>query len=396
MPQTMSGAWTGRDDASRFWTRAFAESDSLTSPVHYARPFAGQICALDDLGVALAAMAADPSTSTDAPVQVFVDGTRHPSFEVKILASPPRPGQAFEEWLSDTFGRRRFGIVTNNIERWSPDLAEAVALFATGLFEHLAWTEASVEISFITGNYDFTPFGVHCDGEDLFIAHLHLGPSEKRMFMWEPTQFYSLTGSRRASFEPELIIPAAERFVLGQGDVLLFPGSSYHIGSCGGHLSAALVLLIRRFQPAAVLQEAFLTSLADSVAPASELVSDWARRAERDFAKRRESNCGLRSSPVRVNWPDADLPRCSIRRRCPFKILTSPRGETLDVFVRGLKVQLPHRPPITDLVSDLGRDEWVSVHDLISRYSFAMTAEAAVYVISLLAAYGAITVRPEC
>jgi hypothetical protein len=137
------------------------------------------------------------------------------------------------------FSWRAFGLLSwssNNVERWSCCLATTVAHFIGGLFRFLSWAEASVEVGFIVGNCEFTPFGVHNDGEGLYIAHLHLGPSRKRMFIWEPQAFVRSTGSTRSFFKPSSIITAAHEVALDRGDVLLFPGSAYHVGCCQGDL----------------------------------------------------------------------------------------------------------------------------------------------------------------
>jgi hypothetical protein len=383
--------WVTPDESSSFWARVRAESDSFQSYAHLQAPFARSICTAEDLGQVLSTMASDPATHTDAPMQVFVEGTRRASYETEILRSPPREDESFERWLACTFGANLFTMLVNNVERWSPKLASRVAMLASGLYREESYASISIEIAFVVGRYDLTPFGVHCDGEDLVIIHFALGPGGKSMVFWRPEHFVELTGSSRAFPSPEALLKDGEEVKLEPGDALLFPGQLYHIGR-SRELSASLVLLLRRYSREAALREALRSELDDAIPPLSETVAEWMARAERNFLLRRESNGGLRSLPMPRICAESGLTTSSVRLLQPFEIKTAVAEGEVEVFVRGARIVLPDEPALVALIADVNSGRDIRVGEIVDRYSREVTGDAVLFLVSLLAAHGGIVV----
>jgi hypothetical protein len=109
--------WCSTLEAHEFWKMLLLESNSFASHVHLHHPFTQPICTVDEVGRIFACMAGDPVVHVAAPLQVFVDGGRRPSYESEVLRRPPSEGERFEEWIHRMFGSTRYALFVNGAER---------------------------------------------------------------------------------------------------------------------------------------------------------------------------------------------------------------------------------------------------------------------------------------
>ena len=205
----------GRSELRAYFSSRLGETAGAflgPSSVRHWKNLGESYCATgSELAESIRVMASADARETDASLQVYTGGIRDPVVEATVLGAPPTAFEALESWLGATFGNEEFFLVVNNLERWNAGVARRTATFVSDCLVDVPLQSFSVEVGLVAGKYENTPFGVHSDGDDLFIVHCHLGPGRKRMLHWDPEVFVEATGSVRAYFSVDEIRHLAQK-----------------------------------------------------------------------------------------------------------------------------------------------------------------------------------------
>jgi len=142
---------------------------------------------------------------------------------------PDSNDRSLEEYaarISRQIGRRRFGLVVEDIHIYHPTLWLKLRDFLRPLYEMIGIPGDSATSSIFLGNYEKTPFGLHVGDAGTFKFVLQ---GRKRMRVW-PGECFS--GKKHLAFTRNY-----EQFLKGSsvlegepGNLLYWPSSYWHIG----------------------------------------------------------------------------------------------------------------------------------------------------------------------
>jgi hypothetical protein len=322
--------------------------------------------------------------------RVYIEGRQLPSSEMDWMYDrAPQVGESLQDWVERAFEGRKFGIIYNTGEKFVPELSDDVATMLQPLFAKIGHPREGVQFSVFIGNYDSTPLGIHQDKRGENVMHLHIGPGNKTMHLWDADRYRRLlddNGWTRRDLEQ--LRPHAKRFDFSAGDVFFMPEGTYHIGSQEGlsigitvwqytHTDAKVVsdLHQRLFRQILPVEDKIVIR-ADASSPEDtsgldELVSRYRLRPElealsyaellretyRDWRHCVHSNAGYRNSPFpREELGDLDLD-ADVQLVRPYRILArvAEGGAKLHVYVRGSRLELNYfdcLPPLFDALND--------------------------------------------
>lgn len=176
--------------------------------------------------------------------RVFLDGLQLGYKEMQaIYDKSPSPNETFEEWAKESFGDKKFGMIINRGEKFSPQLAEMVSEKITPILEKIGIPRLGITFTIFIGNYGWTPIGIHTDGTGENVLHFHLGPGRKTMYVWSKEEYENKTTpiERINNTEIEKHIDYATEYDFGEGDLYFMPEGEYHIGR-SNDLSMGLTL----------------------------------------------------------------------------------------------------------------------------------------------------------
>lgn len=208
-----------------------------------------------------------------------------------LIEQPLRQGREVQDWVA-RIGGRRSCIALNGIAEWDLELG---AWFSERLAELQEVCSVSLSsrqdtYAFISGGTGWTPFGIHQDHEPSLL--LHLGPSPKRVWIWEgkiqPVGVReSVAAFSGVSFHFDASLPAAREVVLQSGDILNVPAHAYHVFHNDGR-SAFLGLAVHLPNPARDTAST-LETLGRRAVEGGPLLAGGARSADRSEAEFRSA-----------------------------------------------------------------------------------------------------------
>ena len=104
-------------------------------------------------------------------LKVFIDQQRDYEATQALVDNPPFDHESLEEWGNRIFKGKKFGIILNDIQAYSPELMTYMAGFLRPLLQTAGIPGGGLGLLFFVGNYGFTPFGVHKEnvGEEGFL-----------------------------------------------------------------------------------------------------------------------------------------------------------------------------------------------------------------------------------
>ncbi|MDA0565658.1 hypothetical protein LG943_15225 [Streptomonospora sp. S1-112] len=380
-------------EARAVWAEVEARSGGFEEQVLLESPFATVPVDLGDAVALVGALAADSDHARVLRMlDVTVEGRRSAALKAAVLADPPGPDERVEDWGKRVFAGRTFSVMVNAAERWSEPVARAAAeLFAPareafGIPQHL------YRVSLFMGDYGFTPSGVHRDvGRDERVLHLNVGPGRKTFHSWPVETYRRLTGTTRATFDPDPLLPHADTHEMRPGDLLMLNVSRYHVGH-SAELSATFGFEMSKMTAREVVREAAAAALgevldagADPVGrgpgfapvpvdytdldwaglPAARLDA-WLADAVETYTARQRSNAGLSLSPVPLPEVDAAaLAAGAVRLAAPFPLVVREHADRCDVYVRGRRVTVPRADALLGLVERLSTGEEAATADLL-------------------------------
>ncbi|MCR6727081.1 hypothetical protein [Agrobacterium fabrum] len=176
-------------------------------------------------------------------------GGRREALEHALLAAPPNFGETLRMWHGRLAGGASTAIFLNRVERWS----EAIATLAARLNYALSGGDTSnlfaVEAALLIGDYGYSPFGIHVDQGSTRVVHIPLTHVPKSLYTWPRDIYEKATGGSVPCFEPERLIPLADRHTYRAGDLFFLPASLFHIGHSPELTASLAFVLTPRIEP---------------------------------------------------------------------------------------------------------------------------------------------------
>ncbi|RBJ70723.1 hypothetical protein C3L29_036380, partial [Pseudomonas sp. MWU12-2534b] len=102
--------------------------------------------------------------------RLWLDGLKVDELD-EHFALHPLPHENVEDWVGRAFGERKFGIILNRGEKFSPGLSQAIAHILEPALKTIGMPTEGILFTVFIGNYDMTPLGIHKDSPGKSVIH---------------------------------------------------------------------------------------------------------------------------------------------------------------------------------------------------------------------------------
>ena len=238
---------------------------------------------------------ANTETVTSPYFRVMKDNGTQLDLAQKLIQHPPQESEGISRWLSTLFPGEDVCIVINQLHRFITDLNQRLEYLYQPIKQCFTHSKVLLQPALILGDYNYTPLGIHEDGEGISVIHFHLGPAPKHMSFWPRALLAELTGSTDRFFDSnprqqhnyQSLIPHANSWTINAGDAFYIPANIPHIGHASGY-SASFLIIIE--QPSEQIWrrlavERLLVKLSASSAPAPDWLIDASEQLENELTK---------------------------------------------------------------------------------------------------------------
>ena len=166
--------------------------------------------------------------------RLYIDDRELSDSEIRALIKNNKlnDSESIETYCTRVFGEK-FGIITNYGEKHSEILAEHILRTVQPLFDIIGIPPWGLELTTFIGNYGWTPLGIHTDNRGENVLHYHLGPGQKKMYVWDEDTYKKEGKGISNNKDVTPLIPYANEFEFGQGDLYYMPWNKHHIGYSG-------------------------------------------------------------------------------------------------------------------------------------------------------------------
>lgn len=344
--------------------------------------------------------------------------------ENTVFLQPPGLGESLEDWAKRIFEDKKFGLIINSGEKFSSELAQRLAIYASPLLKKMGIPLNGLHTTIFIGNYGKTPLGIHQDHTGANVIHFHLGPGGKIMYNWEEGLFKQLLNGREKADVPlEELLPHAKDYPFNRGDIYFMPWNQFHIGQ-SDEFSVGVTLWFDNHTRRRVLSNIFdswklqYVDMEDMniIMPEKSMhelhgfqdISAVLKMDERlkqktfpEFLKTVYeelmyslfSNAGWSTCPLSLTQEFAydednyeNLDNKIVQLLHPFRILYRHVEEEgkLHLFARGSKIEFNYHPEIVALVDKLNEGEALDISHIAHEIFSEMPKEVALYILSLL------------
>ncbi|WP_299453967.1 hypothetical protein [uncultured Microscilla sp.] len=380
-PTVFSQAW---------WNELLEESNYLTEACLIKNSVPAQFFTEQDI-LNIIQEVPDKLSFSAPGLRVYTDGKQVIKELSEMYRSPLQPHEGLQEFTQRIFGQQKFGIILNRATQYHDTLARRLAPLYQGIVEELGVPWLDLNATIFVGNYGYTPFGVHYDGEANSVIHFHQGPGKKLMTLWDEEVFVEKTGSRLHYCEPEKILPYGTTCQIEAHDTFYLPEGPFHIGNTE-EFSMALTVVIKGISVKDWLSNALAEMNTESFDPeilagyesevndilASGLIGtevneqkfgSWVKAAMEDYQWSLKSNCGFR--PPR--WSDQktfpELARQSVQIITPFCIYHQPlKNDQVRLYYRRNKSNFAHASLLLPLLERLNAGEVIEIGQIMAQH----------------------------
>lgn len=260
--------------------------------------------------------------------RVYKDGALISTHDLWVALETHDERDGGRSLIHDNFGGQNSCIILNNIETSDETFAQAAARY---IRPYVQRCEHAPKLAFGTfsGQYTFSPIGIHQDLNIDRALHFHIGLGTKHLYSWDEQ---SAPLRQIARFPDEEAVETSAHHIVNPGDILSIETPVHHIGAAP-EFCLNLALLFRRPTPLQRL-EAVLTELG---------IEEW---TDRSFARVMDdilqiehisnlSNGGLAGRPVRCTGTLSAQAKLSVRHPDLFPVHLIDALDGLVVAARG-------------------------------------------------------------
>lgn len=270
--------------------------------------------------------------------RVYINGNLSYKAYDTLLRSSPSNKIKLEEWLSHILCAEQYGVVINDVEKWSDELAELALTSVAKIRTALGENNTRISLSLIIGNYGFTPFGVHLDDPYSSTIHFHFGPGDKLMHLWDNNIFLKQKGME-IRYHPEKINGSATTFSIESGDVFVLPPHFWHIGE-NPDFSIGLTVTLTTETDESLTEISIARSLSELSAQNDITVTNWRKEIVSLFRLSIESHRGL-ATPVKLFKTEFSIDNTRhLKLSNHFPLLIKTVSNRPYLFFRGHKILL--------------------------------------------------------
>lgn len=347
--------------------------------------------------------------------RIYVNGKEERS--EKIVASFHNYNNS-KSWLGDHFSDQKIGIIVNKCEQLSLKLSKRFQALTSPLVDVIGTPVFGFNLTTFSGNYGFTPLGIHQDGKGSNVLHFHLGPSHKVMYNWDEEEF---SQEYFDATEIEEAVNRSEKFRVEPGDLYFMPWNKFHIGNTE-ELSTGITLWFNNPTKASLMNELVKRVISDSPSNSDSIIAPLGADADDDFLFKEmlgydlwnerisfktllsqtnedielqiKSNGGWNSASLtdeNLKIDGSDIFK-AIERESPFFIKYVKRNNKLVIFARGHKLLFDFDQTIVDIIDGINNSKVLLLGDIIKQAPVALQRTVVIIMTSLLQ-QGAIHLR---
>lgn len=311
-------------------------------------------------------------------LKVFIEQERDRAAEADMMKKPPSEEQGLEAWGNEVFDGKKFGIILNNLEKYSNRFSAKAAKLAEPLLEMTGLPLGGLATLCFLGNYGFTPFGIHKEnrGEEGFL--MHFGPGEKTFYTWDTEEYLEMSNGSITHPIEQRFLDKATAYHMKPGDAFFVPSNRFHIARTE---EFSLSMVLDYFNPLEdTFKQKLIAKLSGQEAGNGKVLQsvNWQGEEvtvpvslEEDLAKVYQSHIlALRSNGGFIEKTQSVEPNFNLMEDAftilkPFQILYEPKGEKdLNVFVRGHVQVFPNQPNLRSLLDKLNAGESFRLSDV--------------------------------
>lgn len=350
-------------------------------------------------------------------------GIVNKQFLDELYDTPPNHEEKITDYCNRVFNKP-FGLIVNSVEKHNESLAIKLRKLVCPLLEIRGMPVCGMHITVFIGNYGWTPLGIHQDNKGANVIHFHLGPGNKTMYTWDRNKYDKLTGTKHNNHEIEPLLPEANKYEFGTGDLFFMPWDKFHIGH-SDELSVGLTFWFVDPTKTIFLDSIINTFLTQYVSKEEEDVispekdylyddksfddllsilkleenilkmplKDFFYKIYKEYKYSIYSNEGWESSTLTkkdLEQYDVDeyeyLLSETIKLRSPFNILfiQDPTNDILQFYVRGVKLEMRYDDSLVRIIEELNTFDPYTVKELLKHLNPDWPIEAGLYFISML------------
>lgn len=351
--------------------------------------------------------------------RVYIDGKKQEKEYIRdhIFVNLPEKDDDGTNWVKQTFGDKKFGIIMNYGEKFSQEFGRRLTNYIDPLLRSVGIPSSGLHTTVFIGNYGFTPLGIHQDHFGANVIHFHLGPSPKTMYTWDADLYKSLTNDGD-DVDLEALIPHAKSHYFEAGDIFYMPWNKFHIGNTPEYSIGVTVWfdnhskqkLMNRLishlnneysvkeneeitKPVKLSEGLKIDKFEQAIKVNHELsFRETLNAVYTDFKLALFSNKGWRGTPFdrkelyqyQPELAYAALAGTTIQAVSPYRIYYLDGPEELAVFVRGAKIKMRSHPGLMEMLDRLNSWDALAVDDLIDEHLPDWPKEAGLYFLALI------------
>lgn len=311
-------------------------------------------------------------------LKVFVEQDRDREAEANMMKKAPTLEQGLEAWGNEIFDGKKFGIILNNLEKYSNPFSAKAAKLAEPLLEMTGLPLGGLATLCFLGNYGFTPFGIHKEnrGEEGFL--MHFGPGEKVFYTWNTEEYLQMSNGSITHPIEQRFLDKATAYTMKPGDAFFVPSNRFHIAQTE---EFSLSMVLDYFNPIEdTFKQKLLAKLAEREAGKGRVLeaTNWQGEIEsvpisldddletvyQDHILSLRSNGGFIEKTQSIQ-PSFSFMEVEFALLKPFQIFFKQKGEKhLNVFVRGHEQVFPDHESLRLFLDKLNDGESFRLSDV--------------------------------
>lgn len=350
-------------------------------------------------------------------IQVWINGERSERHFLLVKKNPIKIGESVEQWTHRVFGDEKFGMIFNDIHKFSLNLCRSLLTFLKPIIEKSGVPSGGYDTALFVGNYGMTPLGIHKDLNGGKVLTFHFGPGKKSIYQWNDDSYEKLTGFK-GNYKPEsdeFLKTADQVYAFEAGDLFFMPENIWHIGT-SYEFSMSLTFWFNHYDQQTLYKKNILKYLENVLQNKNELLHPYKIKPGEDLALNEDifnlhqkkehanlqteklfkilyrdyqfemmSNGGFMSPPDLLDQNEKELLITKrVRGVQPFQIFYRSEKELLKLYVRGRQIEIPYSDAVVIAIDKLNSYEVYELSELLLPMTETWDDDVAIHVLNLI------------
>ena len=407
---------------NRDWWLSFIEKNlSFSQTQVYKNVFSDRLIKILNEGVREMLRSRINRLDINSGFRLYIEDRKLSNSEIRKLIRNNKlnDSESIESYCTRVFGEK-YGIITNYGEKHSEILAENILKTVQPLFDIIGIPPWGLELTTFIGNYGWTPLGIHTDNRGENVLHYHLGPGNKKMYVWDD-EVYEKEGKgifNNKNVEP--LLEYANEFEFGKGDLYYMPWNKHHIGYSGDFSIGVTLwfnnptrydfskLMIETIQNLFLKNDQsiiesqidylnnentfldFINTLNIDKDTLNAPLQYFLKQTYNEYKKCLLSNGGWQNIPLSYH-KKIDSTKDYFPNLKSKKIITNgisnikweKTNDRLTIYVRGTRLSFKYFPELVQIIDEINKTEFIEVSSIIKQFD-TLPEEVILYFLKVL------------